>query len=103
MPDDKRLPNAELAKQFFTLGWEDAFAGKPPMTLDVSDDEFARACLNVYLHGFEAGQCVKPLFPDDADKARDYEYTESNCPGHVASPGNSKICDRCGVHVDAMR
>jgi hypothetical protein len=30
-------------------------------------------------------------------------FKEEDCPGHVASEGNSKICGRCGVHVDAMR
>lgn len=28
---------------------------------------------------------------------------EHNCPGHVASPGDSNICDNCGVNVKSMR
>lgn len=32
-----------------------------------------------------------------------YPFTEENCTGHVASPGNSKICGLCGVHVDELR
>jgi hypothetical protein len=24
-----------------------------------------------------------------------------NCPGHVASAHDPKICDRCGIHVEA--
>ncbi len=28
---------------------------------------------------------------------------EEKCPGHVASPDNPKVCDRCGVHIDSLR
>lgn len=28
---------------------------------------------------------------------------ESDCPGHVASKGNNKVCGRCGVHIDDLR
>jgi len=31
-----------------------------------------------------------------------YEYDDENCPGHVAS-SDSKICARCGLHVDSLR
>ena len=27
----------------------------------------------------------------------------AGCPGHVASLGNSKVCGRCGAHVDEER
>lgn len=30
-------------------------------------------------------------------------YTEDNCPGHVASAYDGKICGRCGVHIDSLR
>lgn len=30
-------------------------------------------------------------------------YDEDDCPGHVASPTNSKVCQNCGVHVDSFR
>lgn len=26
-----------------------------------------------------------------------------DCPGHVASEYNPKICGRCGVHIDSLR
>ena len=32
-----------------------------------------------------------------------YAFTEENCPGHVASASNSKICGRCGTHIDSLR
>ena len=32
-----------------------------------------------------------------------FPYSEECCPGHVASETNSKICGRCGVHVDRFR
>lgn len=28
---------------------------------------------------------------------------EDDCPGHVASEANSKVCARCGVHIDSLR
>jgi len=28
---------------------------------------------------------------------------EEDCPGHVASEGDPKICGRCGVHIDSLR
>jgi hypothetical protein len=30
-------------------------------------------------------------------------YIDDNCPGHVASVGDPKLCGRCGVHVDSFR
>jgi hypothetical protein len=31
------------------------------------------------------------------------EYAEEDCPGHVASELDPKICGRCGVHIDDLR
>jgi hypothetical protein len=28
---------------------------------------------------------------------------EEYCPGHVASASDSKVCARCGTHVDSLR
>ncbi|MBN9066725.1 MAG: hypothetical protein J0H60_09730 [Rhizobiales bacterium] len=28
---------------------------------------------------------------------------QDNCPGHVASCGDAKICGRCGMHIDELR
>jgi hypothetical protein len=28
---------------------------------------------------------------------------EQNCPGHVASERDPKICGRCGTHIDSLR
>lgn len=28
---------------------------------------------------------------------------ENDCPGHVASDGDPKVCGRCGVHIDSLR
>lgn len=30
-------------------------------------------------------------------------FTEEDCPGHIASAGNPKICGRCGIHIDSLR
>lgn len=32
-----------------------------------------------------------------------YEFTEEECPGHVASESDKKRCGRCGVHIDSLR
>lgn len=29
--------------------------------------------------------------------------TEENCPGHVASENDPKVCGRCGTHIDSLR
>lgn len=28
---------------------------------------------------------------------------EDNCPGHVASEADPKVCGRCGIHIDSLR
>lgn len=30
-------------------------------------------------------------------------YAEHDCPGHVASADDGKICARCGIHIDSLR
>lgn len=30
-------------------------------------------------------------------------WTEDDCPGHVASDRDPKVCGRCGVHIDSLR
>jgi hypothetical protein len=30
-------------------------------------------------------------------------FGDENCPGHVASESDPKICGRCGIHIDALR
>ena len=32
-----------------------------------------------------------------------YSFEEHECPGHVASDRDPKVCKHCGVHVDSMR
>lgn len=31
------------------------------------------------------------------------EYEEEDCPGHVASKADPKICHHCGIHIDSLR
>jgi hypothetical protein len=31
------------------------------------------------------------------------EFTEENCPGHIASANDAKVCARCAVHIDSFR
>jgi hypothetical protein len=37
------------------------------------------------------------------ERLRAAQFTEEACPGHVASPGDPKVCARCGVHIDTFR
>jgi len=30
-------------------------------------------------------------------------FGEDECPGHVATRENPKVCSRCGIHVDSLR
>lgn len=32
-----------------------------------------------------------------------YLFTEEECPGHVASKTDVKVCGRCGAHIDSLR
>lgn len=32
-----------------------------------------------------------------------YQYSEENCPGHVAAYWDTKICLNCGTHIDSLR
>ncbi len=32
-----------------------------------------------------------------------FAYGENECPGHVASKDDAKVCARCGVHIDSLR
>lgn len=33
----------------------------------------------------------------------DSHYAEQECPGHVASENDAKVCRRCGIHIDSLR
>lgn len=32
-----------------------------------------------------------------------YAFLESDCPGHIASSSDAKVCGRCGIHIDGLR
>jgi len=67
----------------------------------------------------QAMQRVAMAHPDSSEHSRDMYattmnarmallklypiYEEDDCPGHVASATNSKVCQNCGVHVDSFR
>lgn len=36
-------------------------------------------------------------------KAATFAYNEDECPGHVASEQDGKVCGNCGVHIDSLR
>lgn len=33
----------------------------------------------------------------------EYPYIEEECPGHIASEQDPKVCARCGTHIDSLR
>ena len=33
----------------------------------------------------------------------DSHYGEDECPNHVASATDPKVCGRCGIHIDSLR
>ena len=75
-------------------------------TLDAASDEIERLTkLLIDMRG--AIQCVCPDHPimkaalEDLSKV--FLYSEEDCPGHVASQSDGKICGNCGIHVDSLR
>lgn len=38
-------------------------------------------------------RAAAPVFP----------FSEENCPNHVASSADPKVCGRCGIHIDSLR
>lgn len=44
---------------------------------------------------------VTVLSLDGGRRARD--VLEENCPGHVASADDPRVCAHCGVHIDSLR
>lgn len=61
----------------------------------VTDDEMR------FLH--EVVQRAVACMPPKNSLLRVVKFAEEDCPGHVASPNDPKICDRCGVHIDSLR
>jgi hypothetical protein len=37
------------------------------------------------------------------DRVLDRQVREEECPGHVASRFDPKICGLCGIHIDSLR
>jgi hypothetical protein len=54
----------------------------------------------------ESGDCRNPDNPFVIARAaikKAETDREQNCPGHVASDSNPKLCGRCGCHIDDLR
>lgn len=34
---------------------------------------------------------------------RPYQFSQDDCPGHIASDRDPKVCGRCGTHIDEFR
>lgn len=51
----------------------------------------------------DTGPGMNGLFHDLAVEQAEQADREQNCPGHVASERNPKICGRCGCHIDSLR
>lgn len=62
--------------------------------LDERETGERSAGLNDREEGLGSRPAMQPAAP---------RVTEENCPGHVASEGDPKICAHCGVPIDALR
>lgn len=51
----------------------------------------------------DEGPGMNEMFGDLAVMDAEQRDREQNCPGHVASERNPKICGRCGCHIDSLR
>lgn len=51
----------------------------------------------------DTGPGMAELFHDLKTEQLEQAEREQNCPGHVASEKNPKICGRCGIHIDSLR
>jgi hypothetical protein len=40
---------------------------------------------------------------EHAEAGAGFQFTEEQCPGHVASKKDPKVCGLCGTHIDSMR
>jgi hypothetical protein len=56
----------------------------------------------VYAEGAELLDEVRKDF-ESAEVEPVYHHTEDNCPNHVASAGDAKVCGRCGTHINSLR
>lgn len=99
--DVESLPAADLTGPEITAELErierffrdpsDDEVGKPP------EPYFARR------KELEAEQNRRWQLAAAGNRLGEYEHSEETCPGHVASAGSSKVCGRCGVHIDSLR
>ena len=48
-------------------------------------------------------EAVSAALSSPAPEGKSFTFSENNCPGHVASADNPKVCDRCGTHIDSLR
>jgi hypothetical protein len=58
-------------------------------------------------YDYNTDQFLEPMADDEdtqpAIVSPMYQYDEQECPGHVASKDDAKICALCGTHVDSLR
>ena len=52
---------------------------------------------------FLAVQIATAIEEAEARGSRYFHYDEEQCPGHVASRFDRKICGLCGAHIEARR
>lgn len=66
-------------------------------------EELARLNAGASIHLTVLGRVHPPVSMSVGIPPSQYAYTEEDCPGHVASDHDPKICARCGVHIDSFR
>lgn len=65
---------------------------------------FAEAVIANGCPEIEAHLSTKQVLKLKAQIERDYLVSlQAWCEGHIATPGNAKVCKRCGIHIDELR
>lgn len=96
-PDTDDVPWFDKRKALAQMAFEAAMAASGNYTADDAVD----ALQFTFANGRIVQWSETGLRIGMAEPAR--RYTEENCPGHVASANDRKVCRRCGVHIDSFR
>ena len=51
----------------------------------------------------DARACARLFRELERRKSHAFAFSEEECPGHVASEHDPKICGQCGIHIDSLR
>ena len=66
-------------------------------------EELARLAAGASIHLTVLGTVHPPVSMSVGSPPSPYLYEENECPGHVASKADAKVCAHCGTHIDSLR